>query len=177
MKLNKGLKSVLPASMLSYFFVSCWVFLVPLIQRELGFLYVQIGLVVGVSTVASLAARLILGRLADRFGATKILRISSLGLFASVLIVFFSYDVFLFTIASTLYLFSSAMIYWTSMLVINPDRKRISIWLSLINLAAFIGFVVATIISILFVEIILKWADKRSKVRMGKLSRGSLSQK
>jgi len=137
-------------SMLSYFFVSCWSFLVPLIQKELGFLYSEIGLVVAVSTLASLLVRLALGRLADRIGFSSVLRLSLLGLFFSNFLLFISFNIVSFTAASTLYLLSTAMIYWTSMLAVNPSRRSIGMWLSLTNLGGFFGFIAATIISALF---------------------------
>jgi MFS family permease len=76
MVIDAHLRKILPISMTSYFFVSCWSFLVPLIQRDLGFLYIEIGLVVAVSTVSSLATRLLMGSLADRFGPAYIIKFS-----------------------------------------------------------------------------------------------------
>ena len=111
MNLEENLKSILPLSMLSYFFSSCWVFLVPLILKQLGFFYIEIGLVIAISTFTSIILRLIFGHLADKFGPTIILRISLLGLCFSSLIIFFSSDFISFTVASVFHLFSSGMIY------------------------------------------------------------------
>ncbi len=150
MRIGNELKAVLPVSMLSYFFVSCWTFLIPLMQRQLGFLYAEIGMVVSISILASLFCRPFLGHLADRFGTTFILKLSIFGLTLSNVIVFFSFNVLSFIVASTIYLVSKAMVYWTSMLVINSSRRQISLWLSLNSFGGFIGFVVATAISTFF---------------------------
>lgn len=124
---------------------SIWIFLVPIIQKNIGFSYSTIGIIFGASFLINLILKIGMGDLADKIGGTFALKLSMVALILANLVLAVAKSPVTFLIANTLRVVSVNFVYWTSIAILEFQRKKVGDLLFLSRTGSLIGFVTATI--------------------------------
>lgn len=126
------------------------VFIVPIILRDLGASFEQIGLVFSLSWFAAMLMQPLTGAITDHFGEKRMIRVGALVLAVGTAMMYFFREPWQFAIALAFVGLTHITLYWTAMHLLEADRKKIIKW----GVSANWGFLIGVSIAALVAEFI-----------------------